>query len=97
MSTETSLKRDDWMLMPPSTTTVPGNSSRSSLADESLMEDYGESSGNARNLSGAVDFFSSLGTEVKKKKDLLDRPEAAPVRYTFPSFHTVVSHFHSCS
>lgn len=69
------------MLMPnkPSAT-VNTNTSRTA-ADESLTEDYGEASEGARNLGGGVDFFSSLGTEVKKKKALLERPEAPKVNY----------------
>lgn len=35
--------------------------------DESLTEDYGEPSSNARSDTGGVDFFSSLGTERHKK------------------------------
>lgn len=83
ISTETSLKRDDWMLMPPSTVIASANNPRSRLpsADESFTEDYGDASEGARNLSGGVDFFSTLGTEVKKKKGLLDRPEVAPARH----------------
>lgn len=68
------------MLMPPSTVTVSANNSHSRLSvDESFTEDYGDASEGARNLGGGVDFFSTLGTEVKKK-GLLDRPEAAAVR-----------------
>ena len=39
---------------------------------------YGESSSNARTMSGTVDFFSSLGTE-KKKKPPPDRPDPSKV------------------
>ncbi|KAH7926464.1 hypothetical protein BV22DRAFT_1008965 [Leucogyrophana mollusca] len=68
-STETSLKRDEWMLMPPAGAAVPSTSSRPQqlpIGDESLTEDYGEPSDAARNLAGGVDFFSSLGTERKR-------------------------------
>lgn len=37
------------------------------LEDESMTEDYGEPSGQARTATGGVDFFSSLGTERQKK------------------------------
>jgi hypothetical protein len=75
LSTETSLKRDDWMLMPSSTTVrVPTNTSRTPV-DESFTEDYGDASQGARNLSGDVDFFSTLGTEVKRKKPSLNLPD----------------------
>lgn len=35
--------------------------------DDSFTEDYGETSQNQRTLGGGVDFFSSLGTDIKKK------------------------------
>ncbi|GBE84892.1 CwfJ C-terminus 1-domain-containing protein-like protein [Sparassis latifolia] len=79
LKTESSLKRDEWMLMPPSAPTIPKErpSSRMSMptGDESLTEDYGEPSQNARNTSGGVDFFSSLGTDIRKKKPEPDRPD----------------------
>jgi hypothetical protein len=78
-STETSLKRDDWMLMPSSTTViVPTNTSRTPVpsGDGSFTEDYGDAPQGARNLSGGVDFFSTLGTEVRKKKPPLNPPDA---------------------
>ncbi|KAJ7857614.1 CwfJ C-terminus 1-domain-containing protein-like protein [Mycena olivaceomarginata] len=53
------LKRDDWMLLPPSEPPPSG--------DDSYTEDYGETSQNQRTLGGGVDFFSSLGTDIKKK------------------------------
>lgn len=51
LPTELKLKRDEWMLQ----------------KEESFTEDYGEPSENARTMSGGVDFFTSLGTEIKKK------------------------------
>lgn len=60
------------MLDPSITPPIPATSSiahRAMDVDESLTEDYGESSGKARTTSGGVDFFSSLGTERKKKPD----------------------------
>ncbi|KAI6147355.1 CwfJ C-terminus 1-domain-containing protein-like protein [Pisolithus tinctorius] len=36
--------------------------------DDSLTDGYGEPSGSGRTLGGAVDFFSSLGTEKKRNK-----------------------------
>ncbi|KAI0754926.1 CwfJ C-terminus 1-domain-containing protein-like protein [Daedaleopsis nitida] len=71
--TETVLKRDEWMLMPVSTPTVPGSSSRGTPMDEDPMDGYGEPSSNARTMGGTVDFFASLGTE-RKKKTPLDKP-----------------------
>lgn len=36
--------------------------------DQDLTEDYGDNAGDKRTLGGGVDFFSSLGTERKKKQ-----------------------------
>ena len=58
LHTESKLQRDEWMLQ----------------KDESLTEGYGEPSENADTMSGGVDFFSTLGTEVKKKP-LPERPD----------------------
>lgn len=69
--TESKLVRDEWMLLPPSAPVVPAASSSSRLAmptgNESLTEEYGDSNENGRTMSGGVDFFSSLGTEKRKK------------------------------
>ncbi|KAF9516370.1 hypothetical protein BS47DRAFT_1376037 [Hydnum rufescens UP504] len=71
---ETQLKRDDWMLLGGSSTTLPSMPIPSSrkgihnLEDESLTEDYGDVPQDRRSLGGGVDFFSSLGTEHRKKK-----------------------------
>ncbi|EPQ54755.1 hypothetical protein GLOTRDRAFT_77477 [Gloeophyllum trabeum ATCC 11539] len=69
LRTETALKRDDWMLMPPTAPSVPTVTSTAHTpnGDESLTDDYGEPEQNQRRLDGGVDFFSSLGTERKKK------------------------------
>ncbi|KAI0311715.1 CwfJ C-terminus 1-domain-containing protein-like protein [Amylostereum chailletii] len=68
LSTESHLKRDDWMLEPTSSETVTLSIPKKtmSLKDESLTEEYGESQ-NSRTPGGAVDFFSSLGSERLKK------------------------------
>ncbi|KAI0712218.1 CwfJ C-terminus 1-domain-containing protein-like protein [Earliella scabrosa] len=71
---ETVLKRDEWMLMPPSTPTIPISPSRGTPMDEDPMDGYGEPSSNARTTGGSVDFFSSLGSE-RKKKPQPDRPD----------------------
>ncbi|KAJ3519369.1 hypothetical protein NMY22_g13240 [Coprinellus aureogranulatus] len=79
IASETQLKRDEWMLAPPSQPTVPTDDldrrtkEQLMLAEQSLTEDYGEGSGGARTLGGGVDFFSSLGTE-RQKKPKVDRP-----------------------
>jgi hypothetical protein len=67
------------MLLPPSIPAVPASSSvpRESreMNDESLTDDYGEASSSRRTMSGGVDFFSSLGTEHKKKQPEKPDPE----------------------
>ncbi|KIY71203.1 hypothetical protein CYLTODRAFT_390789 [Cylindrobasidium torrendii FP15055 ss-10] len=56
------LKREDWMLDP------TAEVHRAALeVDDSLTEGYGETSTGNRTVGGGVDFFSSLGTEKKKK------------------------------
>lgn len=63
------------MLTPSSTPIVPKGTNRMPEAgDEPMTEDYGEPSQHTRNMSGNVDFFSSLGTE-RKKKPPPDRPD----------------------
>ena len=77
-STESKLKRDDWMveLQPKG-----GDQGLSRLAqnEDSLTEDYGEPSTGARTMSG-VDFFSSLGTEHKRRKPHSNRPDPDKAR-----------------
>lgn len=75
------------MLMPPSTPLVPDVQTRleAPAGDELLTEDYGEPSQNARNMSGAVDFFSSLGTDIRKRKPQPDRPDPDKVLLQFHS------------
>ncbi|CAE6452803.1 unnamed protein product [Rhizoctonia solani] len=72
-TTQTKLQRDEWMLLDPSTPTVPvGAPSRPpdravlQTADE-MTDGFGEEVRNMRTLGGGVDFFSSLGTEHRKK------------------------------
>ncbi|EJC97994.1 uncharacterized protein FOMMEDRAFT_129928 [Fomitiporia mediterranea MF3/22] len=76
---ETKLIRDEWMLLPPSSVSVPTPAAGSSriqipTGNESLTEDYGEPVENGRTLGGGVDFFSNLGTE-RKRKQKEDRPD----------------------
>ncbi|KAI6121010.1 CwfJ C-terminus 2-domain-containing protein-like protein [Pisolithus croceorrhizus] len=78
--TESKLNRDDWMLEP-----IPSGSKSSRplapqfpTADDSLTDGYGELSESGRTLGGAVDFFSSLGTEKKRnkpEKQSIDEPK----------------------
>ena len=73
------------MLMPPSEITVPSTSSRAlddTTGSESLTEGYGEPVQNSRTLGGGVDFFSSLGTE-KKKKQQEEKPDPDKVSNDF--------------
>ncbi|KAG6841263.1 hypothetical protein C0991_000403 [Blastosporella zonata] len=76
MSTETPLQRDDWMLLPPSAPTLPVADQRKLDVDDiSMTDDYGEPSEGQRTLGGGVDFFSSLGTDIKKKRPQQPDPE----------------------
>ena len=73
------------MLAPRTQPTIPaedlnrGVREQMMLEDQSLTEEYGEESGGARNLTGGVDFFSSLGTE-RQKKQKPNRPNPDDVR-----------------
>ena len=77
--TEPRPKRDDWMLELPK----GGDRGLSRLSqNDSLTEDYGEPSTGARSTSGGVDFFSSLGTEHKRRKPHSDRPDPDKARHS---------------
>ncbi|KAF8895271.1 CwfJ C-terminus 1-domain-containing protein-like protein [Infundibulicybe gibba] len=78
VSPQIGLKRDDWMMEPPM---APPNRDidasrphRTVPNDSSLTDDYGEPE-SSRPLGGDVDFFSSLGTDVKKKNPRVTRPD----------------------
>ncbi|TFK40716.1 CwfJ C-terminus 1-domain-containing protein-like protein [Crucibulum laeve] len=75
---ETPIQRDEWMLAPRSVPSVhtgeASTSRRLPTGDESLTEEYGETTEGARTLGGGVDFFSSIGTEVKKKNPKKELP-----------------------
>ncbi|KAI0826861.1 CwfJ C-terminus 1-domain-containing protein-like protein [Trametes gibbosa] len=92
LHTESTLKRDEWMLMPP--TAPPAATSRSSdtamAVDEDIMDGYGESSRDARTTSGAVDFFSSLGIEVRKKKPEPDIPDPDKLHISHRELNTAL-------
>ena len=98
--TETTLKRDDWMLEPgPTTSAVTASSSSFKVArgdeDVDMMDGYGDAAANSRNMSGGVDFFSSLGTERKKKPkptaavDIAPTPKPPPKAKTAPSIKSI--------
>jgi hypothetical protein len=50
-------------VLPPDATA----SQRMEVDGESMTDGFGEAPSDMRTLGGSVDFFSSLGTEVKKK------------------------------
>lgn len=66
---ESSLKRDDWMLEPSTSSVESPAMSRHQLegGDEALTDGYGEPSTSARTLGGGIDFFASLGKEKERK------------------------------
>lgn len=82
---ESSLKRDEWMLEPTSVPLVPDVVGRTGPpmpeGDHDATDGYGEPSANARTGAGSVDFFSSLGTERKKpqKPEPTDQVRRHPV------------------
>lgn len=83
--TETKLQRDEWMLLPSAPNQASSSSSRPvraevEVGDESLTEDYGESSAGGRTLGGGVDFFSNLGAERKRKPPPNERKIIEEVR-----------------
>jgi hypothetical protein len=85
-STGSELKRDDWMMEPMAVDTPPPSKNRPQiLEDESLTEDYGEASTSSRTLGGGVDFFSDLGTEVKRKNNKPDKPNPEKVHFIIQS------------
>jgi hypothetical protein len=68
--TESKLKRDAWMLGPPTTpASLEPSSSRRPMqsGDDSIMEDYEGPSDNSRALESEADFFSGMGVERKRK------------------------------
>ncbi|KAF8208746.1 CwfJ C-terminus 1-domain-containing protein-like protein [Mycena galopus ATCC 62051] len=85
--TESTLKRDDWMLLPHSEPVMPVTTPRRAKppsGDESLTEDYGETSQNQRTLGGGVDFFAGLGKDIKKPRP--DQPD--PNKASCPKIHS---------
>lgn len=81
LSTENKPQRDEWMLLPESRPVLPSESHKTAgmvHADGSWTEDYGDVEADKRTLGGGVDFFSSLGTE-RKKKGSENKPDPANV------------------
>ncbi|KAI0279233.1 CwfJ C-terminus 1-domain-containing protein-like protein [Russula aff. rugulosa BPL654] len=80
---ESSLKRENWMLEPSTSSAAPQTMSRPQLdgGDESLTDGYGEPSASSRNLGGGIDFFLSLGKEKERKpKPDLPNPDKLHVK-----------------
>lgn len=82
------------MLMPPSSVTILRDDEAKGRAkvqiptgNESFTEDYGEPVQDARAMGGGVDFFSSLGTE-RKKKPKEEKPDPEKV-YRLVFFITI--------
>lgn len=90
---ETKPQRDEWMLLPPSDAQRPSSSSDRPLVqqlpsgDDSYTDGYGEPSGSGRTLGSTVDFFSSLGSE-RKRKPQPDKPDPDKVFYSLYSCYT---------
>jgi len=82
---ESSLKRDDWMLEPSTSSVASPEVSRLQVeaGDESLTDGYGEPSTSSRTLGGGIDFFSNLGKE-KERKPKPDLPN--PDKVSFQSY-----------
>ncbi|KAG5651193.1 hypothetical protein H0H81_009546 [Sphagnurus paluster] len=79
LATETPLQRDEWMLLPTSEPTLSVQDRRLlQTEDVSMTDDYGEAPGGQTTLGGGVDFFSSLGTDVKKKRPERPNPDDKP-------------------
>lgn len=91
------------MLLPEARPVIPSDTATKETRmldslDHSLTEDYGELGGSKRTLGGGVDFFSSLGTE-RKKKPKEEKPNPEKVRNSssrlarnlidFPSYKSV--------
>ena len=83
LSTESSIKRDDWMLEPQLRATTSADKHQVDItgSDEALTEGYGDPSQNTRTLGGSVDFFSTLGSE-RLKKPQPDRPNPDQVSHS---------------
>ncbi|KAF8635918.1 hypothetical protein AX15_000095 [Amanita polypyramis BW_CC] len=71
------LKRDEWMLELSKDEDLRHKNSLPRLAqnDDPMTEGYGDPAVDVRTTSGGVDFFSSLGTERKRRPAQPDRPD----------------------
>lgn len=85
LSTQTPLKRDDWMSLPLTTPSLPDDIRKHiKVTDESMTDDYGDASGGQRTLGGGIDFFSNLGTDIKRKP-FQERPDPDQVSHSYCS------------
>jgi hypothetical protein len=85
-TSESKQQREEWMLLDPSEPVIPQPTPplHSLTHSDSLTEGYGENTASGRTLSGGVDFFSSLGTE-HRKRETKDRHNPETVRHHFIS------------
>ncbi|WVR03641.1 hypothetical protein IAU60_000636 [Kwoniella sp. DSM 27419] len=84
-TTSASRERDAWMLEPVESTSsslpaltrdIPKSAGRASMAQAGGMTDgYGDDEGSNRNMNGGMDFFSSMGTEHRRKDPKADLPD----------------------
>lgn len=70
---------------------TPAPSQPRFIEDEPMTEDYGDPAEDRRALNGGVDFFSSLGTERKKKQP--DRPDPEKVRSSSIFLKPLISNY----
>ena len=81
------------MLMAPQAVTVPTDTPRplAPSGEESFTENHGNPRPGGRSSDGGIDFFSSLGMEVKRNKGLSKLPEPLQVRQKY-MFADIPSH-----
>jgi hypothetical protein len=89
-ATESKQQREEWMFLQPSAPVVPLPTPPLHSLDhgDHLTDGYGEKTSGNRTMSGEVDFFSSLGTE-HRKKDVNDKrnPENVWGLYLWRNFN----------
>lgn len=91
ITTESKMQREEWMLLEPSSSTVPASTpplKSLGRAADSLTEGYGDETMDSRKPSGEVDFFSGLGTVHREKKQK-DDLESRKVCHTYPRYNTL--------
>lgn len=80
-TTESKQQREEWMLLQPSEPVLPLQTPplHSLQHGDALTDGYGEKTTGNRTTSGGVDFFSSLGTE-HRRRDINDKKKLDAVR-----------------